>query len=167
MYEITSERPEDAAAIQTLLDQAFGAARYNKPVYRFRDEALPLDDFCHVARAGGRVIASIRYWPIALPNAAYPELLLGPLVVAPDWAGRGVGGALMRQTLDMAHWAQHRLVMLVGDGAYYRRFGFRPASHFGLSMAGEPDRLLALALTRKGSSNVRGSVLPWRSLRAA
>lgn len=95
-----------------------------------------------------------------------PALLLGPLAVSADWRGLGVGGALMRQGLDMAAWARHRVVLLVGDTAYYGRFGFAPASRHGIVVPGEnPARVLARALSFGAFAGVTGPVRPWRSVR--
>jgi predicted N-acetyltransferase YhbS len=74
--------------------------------------------------------------------------LLGPLAVHPDHRNRGIGTALMRRAIARARLAGHGAILLVGDAAYYRRFGFSVALTGGLSMPGryDRDRLLALAL---------------------
>ena len=51
--------------------------------------------------------------------------MLGPLTVEPAFEGRGIGAALMRRSLEAARQKGHELVLLVGDEAYYRRFGFK------------------------------------------
>jgi len=176
MYQITTERPEDGPAIEQLLDQAFGANRESKTSYRFREGVAPVDALKLVARAGdagagGRLIGTLRFWPIAIDGRPLglgrkPALLLGPLAVAPELHGQGIGGALMRQGLDMAAWARHRIVLLVGDLGYYRRFGFAPALTHGLFMPGEvPERLLAHELAAGALNGVAGEVRPWRSVR--
>jgi putative acetyltransferase len=52
---------------------------------------------------------------------------LGPLGVEPGWQRRGVGSALMHAILGGAEACGETLVGLVGDPAYYGRFGFAPA----------------------------------------
>lgn len=144
-FALDSERPADAAAIEALLDAAFGADRRAKRSYSYRqgcasDAALRL-----VARDGdGRVVGTIRYWPIVVRKGRRrtPALLLGPLAVDPSLKGKGIGRALVRESLALAEEAGHRLVLLVGDGAYYRQFGFEPASPRGFVMPLEsPARL--------------------------
>ncbi len=49
--------------------------------------------------------------------------MLGPLTVDPAFGSRGIGGALMRASLDAARAGGHGLVILVGDAPYYARFG--------------------------------------------
>ncbi|MBV2366603.1 GNAT family N-acetyltransferase [Streptomonospora nanhaiensis] len=58
---------------------------------------------------------------------------LGPLSVAPEHQGRGVGSALMHAALGAADALGAPFVALLGEPAFYRRFGFRPASHYGIA----------------------------------
>ena len=53
-----------------------------------------------------------------------PVLALGPLSVRPDRQQTGVGSALMHAVLGAADALGEPLVALLGDPAYYRRFGF-------------------------------------------
>jgi len=57
-----------------------------------------------------------------------PVLALGPLTVRPDGQRRGVGSALMHAVLGAADALGEPLVALLGDPAYYGRFGFRPST---------------------------------------
>jgi predicted N-acetyltransferase YhbS len=168
MFTITTERPEDGPAIEALLDIAFGPFRDSKVSYRYRAGVAPVVQLQLVARAAGGddIVGTIRYWPIAIGHAARPGLLLGPLAVAPGARATGIGASLVRRTLDMAAWARHERVLLVGDPAYYGRFGFVPAAPLGIVMPGEaPDRLQALALAANGLAGLAGPVEPWRWLR--
>ncbi|ROO62156.1 putative acetyltransferase [Micromonospora sp. Llam0] len=61
-----------------------------------------------------------------------PVLGLGPLAVRPDRQRAGVGSALMHAVLAAAEARDETLVALLGEPAYYRRFGLRPASEFGI-----------------------------------
>lgn len=176
MYQITTERPEDGPEIEHLLDHAFGANRESKTSYRFREGVAPVDALKLVARAtgagaGGRLLGTLRFWPIMIDGrtlglGARPALLLGPLAVATDLQGNGIGGALIRHGLDMAAWARHRIVLLVGDLGYYGRFGFAPAKAHGLFMPGEvPERLLVRELASGALAGAGGELRPWRSVR--
>lgn len=61
-----------------------------------------------------------------------PGLGLGPLAVRPERQRQGVGEALMHAVLGMADGLGEPYVGLLGDPAYYRRFGFHPAARFGI-----------------------------------
>lgn len=168
MFTITTERAEDGPVIDFLLDRAFGPERQAKLSYSYRDGVAPLAHLSLVARANshGSLVGSIRYWPVAVGPRQSPALLLGPLAVEPLLAGQGIGRALIGQSLDMAAWARHRLVLLVGDESYYGRFGFRPVAAQGIVMPGEnPARLLGLELVSGALAQTAGSLRPWRSLR--
>ncbi|HUI96320.1 MAG TPA: N-acetyltransferase [Xanthobacteraceae bacterium] len=145
MITIRSEHPPDVAAREALLDAAYGPVRLTKPSQCLRAGRDPALAF--VATERGRVVGTVRLWPVAAGSGG-PALLLGPLAVAPDCRRRGIGAALMRRAIRAARLAGHAAVLLVGDAAYYGRFGFSAAKTAALSMAGlaEPDRLLALEL---------------------
>jgi len=53
---------------------------------------------------------------------------LGPISVHPDYQRRGVGSALMHAIIGAADALGESVIALVGDPAYYRRFGFQSAS---------------------------------------
>lgn len=61
-----------------------------------------------------------------------PALGLGPLSVAPDHQRTGVGSALMHAVLAAADALDEPLVALLGDPAYYQRFGFQPSTDHGI-----------------------------------
>ena len=99
--------------------------------------------------ADGRLVGTIRYWPVAIQGAGATRraLLLGPLAVEPSLKGIGLGRALVRESLATARMLGHGLVLLVGDAAYYGQFGFVPATPLGFEMPHEqPHRLQALEL---------------------
>jgi predicted N-acetyltransferase YhbS len=167
MISIRSERPPDAAAREALLDIAYGPVRFTKPSQRVREgreAAVAL-----VAADQGRVVGSVRLWPVAA-GTGRTALLLGPLAVHPDCRRRGIGAALVRRAIRAAREAGHAAVLLVGDAAYYARFGFTAAKTAALGMPGlfDPARLLALELTPGALDGAHGLVraaAPRRSAR--
>ena len=61
-----------------------------------------------------------------------PAVAVGPVSVLPSHQRRGVGKALLHAVLAAADALDEPLVVLLGDPAYYGRFGFRPAAEFGV-----------------------------------
>ncbi len=168
MFVTTAERRKDAAEIETLLDAAFGPKRQAKISYRYRRGVAAIPYLRLVVRDGGRIVGSIRYWPVTVGEADAPALLLGPLAIAPDRRGEGIGAALVHRTIEAAVRAGHRLVLLVGDTDYYGRFGFTPAAPHGIFMPDErPERLLLREIAAGGLAGVAGAVKPLRRRRAA
>ncbi|MSO93577.1 MAG: N-acetyltransferase [Rhodospirillales bacterium] len=165
MIRIANEQPKDSNAIEALLDRLFSRDRRSKASYAFRRETPPVTRLSLVARDRGHVVGTVRYWPVEIGGARTPALLLGPIGVSPLYQGKGVGGALMSQSLALAAATGHRIVLLVGDRAYYARFQFRPAAPLGLSMPDEqPHRLLVRELVPDALEGVKGGVRPWRAV---
>ena len=165
MLDLTLETSADTPEIEALLDLSFGPERLKKRSYHFRRNVPPVAELCLVARDHGnpKIVGGIRYWPITVGQMATPALLLGPLAIEPARRGTGVGAALMRQSLALAEQAGHRVVVLVGDLAYYGRFGFSPAQPRGIFMTQEaPERVLATELAPGALDGVVGAVHKWR-----
>jgi predicted N-acetyltransferase YhbS len=147
MISIRHERAADIAAREALLDEAFGDTRYRKASERLREERLPAEGLSFVAAEAGRVVGTARLWNVDCGNGAR-ALLLGPVAVAADIRGRGIGAALVRRALREARRLGHAAVVLVGDAPYYSRFGFTSGKTGALWMPGpfERHRLLAVEL---------------------
>ncbi|WP_037604187.1 GNAT family N-acetyltransferase [Streptacidiphilus rugosus] len=77
-----------------------------------------------------------------------PALALAPVAVLPEWQRRGGGSTVVRAVLDLAAADCEQLVLVLGHPAYYSRFGFVPASGYGIKPPFEvPDEaMMALAL---------------------
>jgi predicted N-acetyltransferase YhbS len=89
-------------------------------------------------------------------------MLLGPLTVEPPFRGRGIGRALLERALGEAKAKGHRLVLLVGDEAYYGRVGFKAVPQGRATMPGPVDygRLLVAELAEGAFEGVSGAVRP-------
>jgi predicted N-acetyltransferase YhbS len=148
MITIRRELGKDAAAREALLDLGYGAVRFSKVSHRLREGRLPAAGLAFVACDHGRLIGTVRLWDIAAGDGG-PALLLGPLTVHPSYRHRGVGSALIRHALAAAAKLDHRAIMLVGDAAYYGRFGFSNEKTRSLWLPGRYDahRFLALELS--------------------
>lgn len=142
LLTILHEQPGDGPAVDRLQDRAFGPGRYARSAYRLREGVPPLPGLCFVARVGTLLVGSNRVTGVEI--GALPALLLGPLVVDPAFRSRGVGEALLAASLDAASADGHRLVLLVGDEAYYRRVGFLQVPLGLITMPGpvDPARVL-------------------------
>jgi predicted N-acetyltransferase YhbS len=164
-FAITTACAADSAEIEVLLDACFGLARRTKTTYRLREGERPVA--AHVAREpSGRLIGANSFWELKIGEAGAPALLLGPLAVAPDLQGQGIGRALMRQGIAESRKRGHRLILLVGDEPYYARVGFRHVPHGKILLPGpvDPERLLYLELVPGALEAAGGLVLGPRRL---
>ncbi len=158
-FVVQAEQPKDCVAREALLDRAMGPGRKRKSSEKLRRGRLPSRDLALVARdSSGRVVGTVRLWDVAAGGK--PLLLLGPLAVDPAHAGFGIGSALMRHAVSTACRLGHGGIVLVGDSAYYKKFGFSAAKTDGLMMPGpvERERFLALEL-RHGYLEVAAGLL--------
>jgi len=158
---VRDEQLRDIDARESLLDAAFGTDRFAKTSERLREGRLPADGLALVAAAGERLVGTVRLWNVALgPDC--PALLLGPLAVDGTIRSAGIGGLLMRESIDRARRDGHRAIILVGDEPYYRRFGFATAKMDRLWMPGpvERSRFLGLELVPGALDGARGLVSP-------
>jgi predicted N-acetyltransferase YhbS len=159
MVTIREEKAADIAAREGLLDEAYGASRFAKTSERLREGRLPADGLSLVAVDDGKIVGTVRLWHVtAGPGRA--ALLLGPLAVDPAHRNRGIGTALVRRAIARARLAGHRAIVLVGDAAYYGRFGFAAERTGELWMPGryDRDRLLALELRPDAMAGARGLI---------
>ena len=158
MIEITHERPADAAAIDAILDKVFGSDRQQKISYRYRTGIAPVDELRWAALRDGRLVGTLRFWPVLIGERTR-ALLLGPIAVEPMEQRQGLGVRLMNLGLAASQAAGHRVVLLVGPLDYYRRFGFEPSAPRGIVMPDEsPNRLQVTALHPGALDGVAGEL---------
>jgi predicted N-acetyltransferase YhbS len=156
---IRAERGSDVVAREALLDACFGLNRELRTCQRLRDGRAPAEGLAFSAVAQGRLVGTLRLWPV---NAGAPALVLGPLAVDPSCRKLGIGGALIRHALAAAEARGHGAVILLGDAPYYARFGFSALKTGELSLPGpfERERLLGLELREGALDDARGLILP-------
>jgi predicted N-acetyltransferase YhbS len=155
-FVIRPETASDADAIEDIVAAAFGPGRFAKTAYRLR-EGVPADPACSfVALTGTAVVGTVRVTPFVVGSE--PSLLLGPLAVTPEFAGRGVGRSLVVAALAAARDAGHAHVVLVGDRGFYGRLGFAPVPPGRIAFPGpvDPARVLVAAFTPGAADRLAG-----------
>jgi predicted N-acetyltransferase YhbS len=157
---ILPEAPDDAVAIERLHERTFGPGRYAKTAYRLREQVEHIRELSFTARIGTLLIGSVWLSPIRI--GAAKALLLGPVTVEPAFRDRGVGLALIERALKEAKERGHRLVILVGDEAYYEKCGFKRIPRGRAIMPGpvDPARLLLAELAEGAFEGVSGPIRP-------
>jgi predicted N-acetyltransferase YhbS len=159
LFSITDERALDLEARESLLDEAFGPARFTKTCQRLRDGRPPAEGLALIARDEDGLIGTLRCWRVEAGDR--PALLLGPVAVARSHRSLGLGAALMREALWRAAIRGHKAVLLVGDAPYYARFGFEASLTRSLEMPGpvERDRFLAFEIAPGALKGAKGLVV--------
>jgi predicted N-acetyltransferase YhbS len=69
---------------------------------------------------------------ITTADSPVEALLIAPLCVALEHRSRGVGSKLVAAGFDLAKKLGYKAVFVVGDPAYYSRFGFKSSVDFGI-----------------------------------
>jgi putative acetyltransferase len=127
---IRPEREGDIAAIRRLNIDAFGCAAEGALVDRLRSRgALSLS---LVAEIDGIVAGHIALTRVTSHGAAPSGAGLGPMAVLPELQRAGIGSRLVRAGLEACAAAGFGYVVVLGHPDFYPRFGFVPASLFGL-----------------------------------
>jgi predicted N-acetyltransferase YhbS len=159
-FVIRAERASDTVAREALLDACFGVNRHMRTCQRLRDGRAPAEGLALSVVRQGRLVGTVRLWHVSAGGV--PALVLGPLAVDPSCRELGVGAALMNQALATAKARGHGAVILLGDAAYYARFGFSALKTGELSLPGpfERDRLLGLELREGALDGARGMIVP-------
>ncbi len=117
--------PADAAAVDRLYAAAFPEEDL-RPLVRdlpgLGDDALLL-----VAMRDGALAGHVAFTRCAIAGQAEAAIaLLAPVAVSPALQRQGIGGALIRAGLERLARRGLRQVNVLGDPAYYGRFGFKP-----------------------------------------
>ena len=161
----------DPAAVEHLLDLAFGPDRHKRTAYAIRDDATCLEALCFAAfDESGHLFGTIQAFPVALTDPderAHPLIMVGPVAIHPEHQGQGFGRALMaaqKAALESVRTegAQPLPQVLIGDEPYYGKFGFTEAPR-GWKCPGPWDA--ARLLVRGATAAVlpqEGMLGPWR-----
>ena len=118
-------------------------------------------DLSLVAEDEGHVVGHAILTYVDLEGGGRSLLELGPLSVQPDKQNEGVGDALVRAALAAADARGEPLVLVLGASSYYSRFGFRPASGFGIEKPDPaiPDDDFMLVPLKGYDASIRGRVV--------
>jgi putative acetyltransferase len=151
---IRFEEASDVDAISRITESAFRGHPYSRGTEPFiinslrRASALSVS---LVAECDGEVVGHIAFSPVEISDGAQNWQALGPVSVKPELQGRGIGSALVRAGLEEIRKHGTAGCVLIGEPAFYGRFGFRSVD----------------ALTMDGISQEFVLSLPFSECRAA
>lgn len=127
-YLIRPETPADVASIHALTAAAFAHAAHSSHTEAFIVDALRARvelTVSLVAVDESRLLGHVAVSPVSISDGSAGWFGLGPISVAPAWQGQGIGSALMDAAIDALRRQHARGCVLLGEPAYYHRFGFR------------------------------------------
>lgn len=129
MFQIRPEAPRDHAAIHAVHLAAFPTDAEARLVDLLRDADRLFISL--VAIVGNGIVGHAAFSPVMV-DSMVGGLGLAPVGVLPAFQRRGIGSHLIELGLAQARALRVPFVVLLGAPAYYARFGFGPASAFGL-----------------------------------
>ena len=130
MVRIRPELSDDVEGIHAVIEAAFPTNAEARLVDALRESGSLLISL--VAEDQGELVGHIAFSPVSLAGAT-DGLGLAPLAVSPQSQRHGIGAQLVKAGLAQASESGAGFVVVLGDPAYYSRFGFATASGFGLS----------------------------------
>ena len=144
MFIFRPETVNDYAAVEFLTREAFWnkyhpgcEEHYLLHILRGSPSVIP--ELCDVCELDGEIVGHICYTHskvISEGGEVFPVITFSPISVRPDMQGKGVGSQLIRATMQRAAAMGFSGVVITGNPAYYHRFGFRPASDYGILYEG-------------------------------
>lgn len=129
---IRDERESDLEGIRAVNRLAFPGGPEAAIVDDLREHgALTLS---LVAEMHGLIVGHIAFSPVTIDaeTGTFEAMGLGPMAVHPEFQGQKTGSLLAFEGLARLTDLGHGACVVVGHPEYYQRFGFRPASDFGL-----------------------------------
>lgn len=127
--EIRKEVPSDVSDIKILTAAAFLNAPYTSHTEQFIVDALRNSGnltVSLVAETSGKIVGHVAVSPVAISDGNQGWYGLGPISVAPEYQGLGIGSQLVRQALAMLCEIGASGCVVFGNPNYYSRFGFKP-----------------------------------------
>lgn len=145
MMSIRAATPRDREAIRLVEEHAFGQQAEAGLVDALVAEGDAIVEL--VAEEDGDVVGHILFSRLYIQNGGrtVPAVALAPLAVEPDFHGTGIGGALVREAHIRLKDAGETLAVVLGDPAYYGRFGYSHHRAAGFESDYQCDALQALA----------------------
>ena len=158
MLQIRAESIADQPAIREVNRLAFGRDAEARLVDELRDEGFARLSL--VAEDDDRVIGHLLFSALAINGDVdtIEALALAPVAVVPDRQRQGIGAALIRAGLERCRELGHRIVVVLGDPAWYPRFGFSADLALPLTCSYSGPALMALELIPEVLNGVRGEL---------
>lgn len=126
--KIRKEVTSDVADIRALTAAAFLNAPHTSHTEHLIVDALRDSGSLTVslvAEANGQLVGHVAISPVSISDGSQNWYGLGPISVAPEYQGMGIGSQLVRQALASLSDRGASGCVLVGNPEYYSRFGFK------------------------------------------
>ena len=154
---IRQEKESDYKKTEAVVEKSFKNAEHTDHkehflVSKLRKSNVFIPELSLVAEVNEKIIGHIMFTK---------SLALAPVSILPEYQNKGIGSSLVMEGLRIAKKAGFKSVIVLGHDKYYPRFGFKPASNFGIKAPFDvPDiAFMALELYGKALNDVTGTVI--------
>lgn len=159
---IRHEQEGDYDAISMVTALAFADAEHSdqtEPEIIVRLRAAGVLTISLVAIDGETLVGHVAFSPVTIKGAGGGWFGLGPVSVKPDYQGTGVGSALIRGGLEQLQSQGAAGCVVLGDPAYYSRFGFERDDDLRYDGA-PPEYFMRLLLAARATPSGRVEYAP-------
>ncbi|KMY48749.1 GNAT family N-acetyltransferase [Peribacillus loiseleuriae] len=164
---IKQETSSDYRTVETLIKSAFETAEYtdhdeHNLVARLRKSDALIPELSLLAMIENDIVGHILFTKVTIHNGKEKRLslALAPVAVLPNYQGKGIGSKLILEGINRAKSLGFGSVIVLGHKDYYPRFGFVPASKYGIMAPFEVpnEAFMALELKSGALHSVTGTV---------
>jgi putative acetyltransferase len=163
MLIIRQETPEDVAAIRHVNEEAFGQKEEAEIIEKLRSRGALTVSL--VAVQGNEIVGHISFSPVKVESehSSFEAISLAPMAILPAYQRQGIGSQLVRAGLEECRRIGHELVVVLGHPNYYPRFGFVPASTYGIKSEYDvPDEAFMVLELRQGAYSGRSGIVKYQ-----
>lgn len=158
MALIRQEYGDDFEDIRNVIEEAFNQPDEADLVEALRDSGEVLISL--VAVEDHTLVGHIMFSCASIDGSDAKIAGLAPIAVEPEYQNNGIGSLLVQEGLDECLSLGYDAVMVLGSGDYYPRFGFKPASDYGITCPWDdipPENFMILELHAGALDGVTGT----------
>ena len=160
LVEVREESPGDVEAVRDVNKRAFGQDQEGHIIDALRANGAALLSL--VATLSGRVVGHIIYSPVSV-SGKVTGAGLGPMAVLPEHQRQGIGSKLIETGNRKLQDTGCPFIVVLGHAHYYPRFGFRPASSYGIKCEWEvPDEVFMVLVLHQAKMRAVSGLAKYR-----
>lgn len=132
---VRPETAEDIRAIDVVNISAFQGEGEARLVTALREMSGNTNILSLVAEFNSRIVGHLMLSPVVIHQADQDltAMALAPMSVVPSQSHRGIGSELVEASIETAKQKGYKVILVAGHPEFYRRFGFREASEWGIT----------------------------------